>query len=74
MSRWGRRLERLEIAQRARLWRELEAMSDEDLKAITASAGLPDVRAMTDPELDAIIRYLERGGDPLAWRWEGVPA
>ena len=77
----GSRIGRLEVAERLRRRRELEAMTDDELDEhivdLEARLGVPpgpDVRAMDDAELSAYERHLRGGGDAHDWRGDGGSA
>ncbi len=72
------RVARLEAMDHERQSRELAAMTSEELDAFIdqleqelGAIVSPDVRAMSDAELESYCAYLEAGGDPLKWPVEG---
>ncbi len=72
------RVARLEAMDHERQSRELAAMTTEALDAFIdqleqelGAIVSPDVRAMSDAELEYYCACLEAGGDPLKWPVEG---
>ncbi len=72
------RVARLEAMDHERQSRELAAMTTEDLDALIdrleqelGAIVSPDVRAMSDTELESYCAHLESGEDPLGWPVEG---